>query len=1159
MNCSEVSDGTCGNNCITINQSTSKKSSITNTKKESSRGASARQVPTESGMRRSKRHATIASSKSSRPLPRPAPHSTAGGNHPQPDTGKRISHSEDCKLDAAASSGTTAPTESSGSTDEAESENGAIKFNITKALPSSERQISLKKVKDNPSQTCKKKISNKNVPLKELNDSVNIPSRKVTKNTRNKTAVKKINRMVCSRTRRSRIRCNSSCSSSSSRCNSSSNLSSSSCSSSCSSRCGSRLSSWNSSSECLHSLQPRASRPRRSVRCSRPSVVTSEGNSGEELVPSRVKQISQRSLKQPTATIQSGNVAGQDSKPLLGCHNKVTLANICRNPRRPNSNTFTTSAPSSKTRTGPDSAGVSTTVLQTVTSANNTQSSSKSGVMSSMEKFGSEHSIEKSTTVRSMVPKKRRNIKRCLPYATVPIPVTTENQLTKKKFIKNEIAPLETLSISQTQTSACIKKESEESSCVATHEAEVKAEPLDLGSQSLSSITITTQQVLVRPAIASIRSGAITSTHSLTTTKSLGITRPIHVSSLERPYRSTDSTPNILFGSNCAAVTTPASVTTTYSAAHTTNDATTVMSNLHTVSTTASSASRIMTNTSHTATNVAVVAVDAMTTSVCGVTDSYPVITMCSVYLDNNVVSFSSPSTTTTLTSVSHACDAGTIAVSSLAPSSGSLGTSGAEGSSVTTSISSNTMLCSKVLVAAASLPVCHQVYSTPSSNTTSQMTVNTCSSSNCPQTNSCSSIAAITSEAMIPDLLSFCDIGVGRDQLSTIHNSLFRSTSNSSDLTMSSALPTQTTFHSQEQVTGRHPLGFYTSGNNVVKSSDNFNVLATSSNFVATSDDKLPALSDAIDAHHTVLASDKLKRKEATSISSVIFSTTSNCRVSNSCSCLDPVCSGVESHKPCEECNKHTSNSITNDFMQQSRNEPLHSDNLRIQTSNTDDLTPNLEPGTGCAQQVNAISSCTVTAALTNATTTITVSHHHTQPNTVQPLVTECVDSSSLVSNFMSDCQYGACPQTSAYPMLPAGPLNQSSLNLEFVIPSSICETALEPPRIANSATDSSRDTASCLFLPSASHPLIHGSDFAVSSAKHPLIQDSVSAVSASAGGLATSLPVSVLNSHMVCQLCSGYFVDATTIIVCLHTCKLYLVRDIITRSKNIIIMFDF
>lgn len=30
-------------------------------------------------------------------------------------------------------------------------------------------------------------------------------------------------------------------------------------------------------------------------------------------------------------------------------------------------------------------------------------------------------------------------------------------------------------------------------------------------------------------------------------------------------------------------------------------------------------------------------------------------------------------------------------------------------------------------------------------------------------------------------------------------------------------------------------------------------------------------------------------------------------------------------------------------------------------------------------------------------------------------------------------------------------------------------------------------------------------------------------------------------LNEHIVCYLCAGYFIDATTITECLHTCKYF------------------
>ncbi len=33
--------------------------------------------------------------------------------------------------------------------------------------------------------------------------------------------------------------------------------------------------------------------------------------------------------------------------------------------------------------------------------------------------------------------------------------------------------------------------------------------------------------------------------------------------------------------------------------------------------------------------------------------------------------------------------------------------------------------------------------------------------------------------------------------------------------------------------------------------------------------------------------------------------------------------------------------------------------------------------------------------------------------------------------------------------------------------------------------------------------------------------------------------VPISELNPHLVCVLCGGYYIDATTIIECLHSCK--------------------
>lgn len=35
------------------------------------------------------------------------------------------------------------------------------------------------------------------------------------------------------------------------------------------------------------------------------------------------------------------------------------------------------------------------------------------------------------------------------------------------------------------------------------------------------------------------------------------------------------------------------------------------------------------------------------------------------------------------------------------------------------------------------------------------------------------------------------------------------------------------------------------------------------------------------------------------------------------------------------------------------------------------------------------------------------------------------------------------------------------------------------------------------------------------------------------------TKLKLSDLNPHLMCVLCGGYYIDATTIIECLHSCK--------------------
>ena len=45
--------------------------------------------------------------------------------------------------------------------------------------------------------------------------------------------------------------------------------------------------------------------------------------------------------------------------------------------------------------------------------------------------------------------------------------------------------------------------------------------------------------------------------------------------------------------------------------------------------------------------------------------------------------------------------------------------------------------------------------------------------------------------------------------------------------------------------------------------------------------------------------------------------------------------------------------------------------------------------------------------------------------------------------------------------------------------------------------------------------------------------------------------IPLTSLNPHLICQLCCGYLVQATTVIECLHTfCKTCIVRYLQTSS---------
>lgn len=41
---------------------------------------------------------------------------------------------------------------------------------------------------------------------------------------------------------------------------------------------------------------------------------------------------------------------------------------------------------------------------------------------------------------------------------------------------------------------------------------------------------------------------------------------------------------------------------------------------------------------------------------------------------------------------------------------------------------------------------------------------------------------------------------------------------------------------------------------------------------------------------------------------------------------------------------------------------------------------------------------------------------------------------------------------------------------------------------------------------------------------------------------GTSTSINVSDVNCHLICTVCRGYLVDATTITECLHSCEFFL-----------------
>lgn len=51
------------------------------------------------------------------------------------------------------------------------------------------------------------------------------------------------------------------------------------------------------------------------------------------------------------------------------------------------------------------------------------------------------------------------------------------------------------------------------------------------------------------------------------------------------------------------------------------------------------------------------------------------------------------------------------------------------------------------------------------------------------------------------------------------------------------------------------------------------------------------------------------------------------------------------------------------------------------------------------------------------------------------------------------------------------------------------------------------------------------------------------------------TKLKLSDLNPHLMCVLCGGYYIDATTIVECLHSCKYWFDKLIFIAVINNIV----
>ena len=47
-------------------------------------------------------------------------------------------------------------------------------------------------------------------------------------------------------------------------------------------------------------------------------------------------------------------------------------------------------------------------------------------------------------------------------------------------------------------------------------------------------------------------------------------------------------------------------------------------------------------------------------------------------------------------------------------------------------------------------------------------------------------------------------------------------------------------------------------------------------------------------------------------------------------------------------------------------------------------------------------------------------------------------------------------------------------------------------------------------------------------------------------------------INLHVVCSLCAGYFIDATTVTECLHTCKFFNITVILFKMFHSSVIYN-